>query len=74
MSFILILLGYSYFLKDKFDIKIEFSFPLATVVIIDIIYIFSLINLMMVGCIIIYILGIVLLIFYIRKFKKEFYS
>lgn len=74
MSFILILLGYSYFLKDKFDIKIEFSFPLATVVIIDIIYIFSLINLMMVGCIIIYILGIVLLIFYIRKFKKEFFT
>ena len=74
MSFILILLGYSYFFKDKFDIKIEFSFPLAIVVIIDAIYIFSLINLMMVGCIIIYILGIVLLIFYICKFKKEFFT
>ena len=71
--FILILLGYSYFFKDKFNIKLEFSFPLAIVVIIDAIYIFSLINLMMVGSIIIYILGIVLLIFYICKLKKEFF-
>lgn len=72
--FILILLGYSYFFKDKFAIKIEFSFPLATVVIIDIIYIFSLINLMMIGCIILYILGIIILIFYICKLKKDFFS